>query len=99
MARFSLPNFGPPKLRKIHEAIAAKINQIIPLPGIGIDVDQKPDGLQISARAQVSPDKGKTGATIGGGSSSGTPVDIYGSLNGAPAVFHLLQTSAPAPIP
>lgn len=34
-----------------------------------------------------------------GGTTTGTPVDIYGSLNGAPAVYHLLETAAPTSPP
>ena len=32
------------------------------------------------------------------GNINGTPVDIYGSVNGQPAIFHLLQTSPPTPL-
>lgn len=34
----------------------------------------------------------------GGADLPGDPVDIYGAYNGAPAVFHLLQTEAPTPV-
>jgi hypothetical protein len=39
-------DFGPPKLRKVHEELVDQINKIKPIQGIGIAVDQREDGSQ-----------------------------------------------------
>lgn len=71
---------------------------IRPVAGMGIVVDENKNGSQISqAEPKTSDGSGGTGSN-GGGGSSGTPVNLYGVLNGAPATYHLLQSSAPTPV-
>lgn len=87
-------DFGPPKLRKVHDELVSRINQITPIQGLGTRVDQREDGRQISADHPGVPNADDTGS---GGGGSGTPVNLYGALNGAPATYHLLQSSPPTP--
>lgn len=87
-------DFGPPRLRKVHQELAAGINRSWPKKGNGIAADEYPDGVQISIETPANPNQDDGGS---GGGGSGTPVNLYGALNGAPAIFHLLQSSAPTP--
>lgn len=88
-------NFGPPKLQRIHDEIVAQINRIKPIKGIGIIIDQRDDGSQISADHPATPNSDDPGSGAGG---SGAAVSVYGAVNGAPGVFHLLQSHAPTPL-
>lgn len=89
--------FGPPRLRKIVQQIVDRINQISPIPGAGIDIDQEPDGRQISTKIiPSSTDQAGSGGPIG--SNSGTPADLVGAVNGAPGKFHLIQNADPEPL-
>lgn len=91
---FKIKPWGPRKLQKILEDIAREITERTPLPGCGVHVGEEPDGMPLSLEtpSHVNPDD-----SSGGG--GGTSVNLYGALNGAPAVFHLLQSSAPTPVP
>lgn len=107
-------DFGPPKLRKIHQTLVSWINAITPKEGLGIKLVRgtasgqasvSKEGLGAASGIQIHADPGVSGeASIkkpspSGGGSSGTPVDVYGAFNGAPAVFHLFQSSAPTQPP
>lgn len=95
--RIKLTRWGPAKLRKILEEIEDRLNENRPIQGLGIQTKQEDDGVYIStAAAQKAQDEEKTGAT--GGTTSGTVADIYGALNGQPALFHLFQSSPPTPV-
>lgn len=91
--------WGPPVLREIIGELQDAINERTPLPGMGIKFDEREDGVQISTTLAQPPAVVKDPQGSGGGGSSGANVDLYGALNGAPAIFHLVQTSAPTPIP
>lgn len=86
-----------PFLRKLIATIIGAINARTPKAGFGISIEDKPDGEEISVNVSELSDalSGSSGGAIG----SGTPVDIYGAFNGAPATYHLLESSAPTPIP
>lgn len=89
-------NFGPPKLRKIHKLFVDAINSRTPKEGFGIKLRENEDGCQISVASETQKQQDSAETTdSGGGSSGGTASDIYGSLNGQPAVFHLSQTANP----
>lgn len=90
--KFKLKKWGPKKLREIFEAIEIGINERTPLPSVTIDVSQKPDGREIIVKSKNS---GADDAGGSGGSGGGTSIALYGARNGAAAVFHLLQSSAP----
>lgn len=94
-AKFKIKPWGPKTLQKIHEDIAREINERTPLSGCGIKVGEEPDGMPLSLDEQGNPNQDDAGGAGGGG----TPVNVYGALNGAPAVFHLLQSSPPTPLP
>jgi hypothetical protein len=96
METFKIPPWGPKKLREIFKSIAAAINARTPLPGLGIDHDEQPDGVQIHAKSSVG---AQGSAEAQGAIGGGTTIDIYGYLNGAPAVFHLLQSAPPTQPP
>lgn len=87
-------DFGPPKLRKVHEELVEQINRNRPLPGLATKTEQMDDGIRIHGDHPATPNADDGGS---GGGGSGTPVNLYGALNGAPAIFHLLQSSAPTP--
>lgn len=91
---FELDKFGPKKWRKILGQYEAAINIIAPIEGDGMQLDFNNDGVLYSTEAACSGD----GSNSGGG-TAGTPVDVYGAHNGAPAVFHLLQSSSPSAVP
>lgn len=86
-----------PFLRKLVSTIIGAINARTPKEGFGISIEDKPDGEEISVNVSELADA--LSASSGGAISSGTPVNVYGAFNGAPATFHLLQSSAPTPIP
>jgi hypothetical protein len=92
---FTIQPWGPKKLREIFKSIVDAINARTPIEGLGVNVEEHPEGLQIHAEI------GAAGAADGGtpGGSGGGPVDLYGALSGAPAVFHLLQSSPPTSPP
>lgn len=87
---FEIEEWGPPKLREIHKQIETRINENCPVEGLGIRISQDPTGRRIEAAA-ATPQGGDQNVSSGGGTS----VDLAGMLNGAPAIFHLLQSSAP----
>lgn len=87
----------PPFLRKLVKSIVDGINQRAPIEGFGIEISEEPDGRRVELRQPKAVDDATGGS--GNPSSSGTTVNVYGSLNGAPATYHLLQSSAPTPIP
>jgi hypothetical protein len=97
METFKIAPWGPKKLREIFKSIEAAINARTPLAGLGIDHDEQPDGVQIHAKPSDLGASGEADATGGGG--GGTSIDIYGYFNGAPAVFHLLQSAPPTQPP
>lgn len=88
-------SWGPPRLRAIFKSIEDAINLRTPLPSESSDVNEKPDGMEIIQKAWGTP--GSDGDVAGGG-GGGTASNLYGALNGAPATFHLLQSSAPTPL-
>lgn len=96
---FKVERWGPKRLRGILESIEAAINRRTPIKGIGIEATENPDGVQISASSEGGEIDDSDTDKGGGGGSGGTNVDLYGAQNGAPAVFHLKQSSAPTPIP
>lgn len=93
--------FGPPKLRNQVQRIAEEISKRTPLKGFGIDISEQPDGLRISLATdnKEQPAEGSEVDEEGGGGGGTGSVDLYGSLNGVPAIFHLSQTADPDPIP
>lgn len=86
--------WGPVKFREVINWLVEEINARSPIPGCGINISEDATGREISTKPEVA-----GGNPVGGGTSSGTPVDLYGALNGAPAVFHLLQDSPPTALP
>lgn len=80
------------KLDGIFETFQNAINERTPKASIDIDIDEQPDGMEISLSESASPG-GALGDTAGGG--GGASINLYGARDGAPAVFHLLQSSAP----
>lgn len=96
MRIFEVTKWGPKKLREILEQIQNAINDRTPTAGIGIECDESENGIQInlSAAQTGTPEDSKGGTGV----SSGTAVDIYGALNGFPALYHLLQSSPPTPV-
>jgi hypothetical protein len=98
MEIFKIKPWGPKKLREIFKSIETAINKRAPIPGLGIDADEQPDGVQIHAKSEVGA-SGEAQVDSSGGGASGTTVDLFGALNGQPAVFHLLQSSPPTSPP
>lgn len=96
--RLPWPGWGPRKLRENFKATEDAINLRTPIGGIGVDTDQRPDGIMVAASLGASGGLQAAPSRGGGGGSGGTPVDVYGAYNGAPALFHLLQSSAPTPL-
>lgn len=82
---------GWKKLKDILEEIQNAINERTPLASDTIDLDEKGNGLQICVKENTSSSEEQEGSNGG----SGTQVAIYGARDGAPAIFHLLQSSAP----
>lgn len=93
---FKIERWGPQKLQKIWESIENGINERTPVAGMGIEIDISDKGSQISTSVAVDAARAENQGQ--GGGSVGTPVDLYGAYNGAPALFHLSQTSAPTPL-
>lgn len=86
--------WGPPKLRQIVDWLVDSINERTPRAGIGLEADESKNGVQLSLRETNAPTNegiGGTGGVSTGG--SGTPTNIYGSFNGAPAVFNINTNS------
>lgn len=95
MTKKWLKPWGPKPLRERITQLQNEVDARTPIPGLGINVtDDK--GKKISTKAA---DAAAPGAMAATGGSSGTSVDVYGSLNGAPAVFHLLQSADPTALP
>jgi hypothetical protein len=89
--------WGPKPLRTIIRWLIKGINDRTITAGLGIKIDETDGGgAQISVDPHIKPDDPT--AIGGGGGGGGTPIDVYGAFNGAPAVFHLKQTSAPTPL-
>lgn len=97
LPKIEIKEWGPVPLRKIVNQIVEGINLRTPIAGCGIAATEEPDGVQISLENNPAPVGGSAGTA--GGSGGGTRVDIYGAKDGAPYVFHLLQSSAPTPVP
>lgn len=96
MKVLELTKWGPPRLREIIGEIQNAINNRTPVAGLGLDCDECENGVQISLEnVKGTPDDTKSGA---GAPSGGTTVNIVGALNGAPATYHLLQSSPPTPL-
>jgi hypothetical protein len=95
--RLKIKPWGPPVFREIIGELQDAINERTPVPGFGINVDEREDGFQISTKLAQPPQTVKDPQGTGGGSASGTAGDIEGALNGAPATFHFLQGSPPTP--
>ncbi|HEY2681622.1 MAG TPA: hypothetical protein VGI59_09905 [Candidatus Udaeobacter sp.] len=84
--------WGPKKLRELLQAIIAQINAITPVAGPGISIDYTQGAMIMT---DVPSGKPPTGPSA---TPSGKSFDIYGSLNGAPAVYHVLTSADPTPI-
>lgn len=82
-------------VRPIVDALIAQINAITPKAGLGIDIDESAEGTTISTKTNppAGGDAGNNSAE--GGGTVGDTEDIYGALNGQPAIFHVV-VSAPA---
>lgn len=91
---FRLTKWGPPMERKIQSEIEDRVNRITPRAGPGLKITENPDGSVISLETKPS----DAASAPGGGGGSGANIDLYGALNGAPALFHLVQSSAPTPL-
>lgn len=99
MDRFKIDRpYGPSRLREVHGQLVQEINKRTPIEGIGIRITEHENGFQISTETKPGPEKSGTEGTQGGGGTDGTSIDIYGAFNGDPAIFHLLQSSAPTPL-
>lgn len=99
MKPVKLLRWGPKKLREIVVAIEGALNARTPHEGLGISLDESSGkGFQISTKLAggAAIQDSKDGLALGG--SGGTNVNVYGALNGAPAVYHLLQSSPPTPV-
>lgn len=85
------------KLDNILERVQNAINERTPLASDTVDLDERDDGMQICVKDSSG---GSSSEESGAGASgaAGTPVAIYGSTNGSPALFHLFQ-SGPATAP
>lgn len=90
-------SFGPPRQRAIFNQIVEEINKRTPLEDFGIWITEEPGGMRISTKSPNA--KNKTDTTQGASGGTGTPVDIYGALNGAVTIYHLLQSSPPTSPP
>lgn len=90
---FQIQKWGP--YRGVLGAIEKRINEITPIAGLGISVDESPGGSQISA---TSGNVSSGGANSGPRSSASGSVDLYGAHNGAPALFHLKEAAPPTPL-
>lgn len=88
---FIIDKWGPKRLREIFEKIQNAINERTPLASETAEVNETPLGMQICFKTQGNASASDDGGAGGGGTNQ----DIYGSLNGAPAVFHLSRTRAP----
>lgn len=88
--------WGPARLRQIVKDIQNAINARTPVKGLGIEIDEQPTGAQIST-SDSQPSASDDTEISGGGGSGGTPGDIEGALNGAPATYHILQSRPPTP--
>lgn len=86
---------GPKWLQNTFRQIEAAVNERTPQAGFGNKASENKDGVMIHAEAGASGSLNATPETIGGTGASGTASNIYGSLNGQPAVFHLSQTADP----
>lgn len=86
---------GWKKLDNILERVQNAINERTPLASDTVDLDERDDGMQICVKDSSSLSSEEAG---GGTSGAGTSVALYGANNGAPALFHLLQSSAPTAI-
>lgn len=98
LSKFKLEkNFGPPKLRKVLQSLADAINARQPIEGLGIRISEVPDGRRISLSDQAKEERGERedDRRGGGGGGDGEASEIYGALNGQPAIFHLLQSAPP----
>lgn len=97
MDPLKIPRWGPKPVRKIWDLIEVAVNARTPKEGLGTKVKENKDGVQVSAEVGASAGLEASLEPEGAG-SSGTPVDLYGAFNGAPAIFHLLQSSEPTPV-
>lgn len=95
---FTIDKWGPKRLRKIWESIEGEINRNRPTSGLGTDVDVTNGGSQISISSLKPPGGTDKENAQGGGTGGGSSVNLYGAFNGAPALFHLSQTSPPTPL-
>lgn len=93
-----LLKFGGKKFKENWERIEAEVNQNKPVDGLGIICDATPNGTQVSTADAKNAAAGGAGSSSSNGSGGGSNVDLYGAYNGAPAVFHLKQSSAPTPL-
>lgn len=97
--KFKLRKWGPKILRGILQAIEDRINEITPKGGLGgITTSREPDGMMIHYQAAINAGIAANDAG-GGGGSGGTPVAMAGAEDGAPRIFHLVQSSPSTPFP
>lgn len=92
-----LSNWGPKKLRELFSKVEKRLNKLRPLPGTGIRLNETSDGVEINV--DDTPQVGSNILDGAGGGSGGTNVALYGAFNGAPAIFHLKQSSPPTSPP
>lgn len=92
-----LSGWGPERLRELFKEVETRLNKLRPIQGTGIRISEGSDGVQISI--DNTPAVGSNILDgVGGGGGGGSDIDLYGACNGAPAVFHLKQSSAPTPV-
>lgn len=99
MKPVKLPRWGPKKLREIVAIIEGALNARTPHEGLGINLDESSGkGFQISTKLAggAAIQDSKDGLALGGG--GGTPFNLYGALNGAPATWPVSLTGPPTPI-
>lgn len=92
---FKIPQWGPKRLREIHQSIQDAINERTPKESLTISVQQLQDGVRHNLKAENQGAKGVSSGNAGGG---GTPFSLYGELNGAAARYPVLLSSPPTPI-
>lgn len=91
--KLELTGWGPKRLRELFKIVETRLSKLRPIEGTGIRISEETDGVQISV--DNAPPVGSNILDGTGGGSGGTTADLYGALNGAPAIYHLKQSSAP----
>lgn len=94
MELLKIKPWGPKRLREIIRQIVEAINARTPKEGFGTRAKENPDGVMIHAEVGASGSlEAQVDEKITG--SSGTASIVYGSLNGQPAKFNLIQSAPP----